>query len=633
MAGALFVQSAAVFKLRVPGYPRVIMEPLETLVDVYRASTTNYASRPLFGTKRNGTWEWITYADFAKDVDRFRGALAKMGVTRGDKVAAIANNRVEWAVAEYACFGLGAAFVPMYEQQSEKEWTFIVNDCAAKILIVATDAIAKKTHHLLTGDAPSLEQVISLDPATVVTGGDEKVHGYAELLKSAPAHEPIKVEKDDVACFIYTSGTTGDPKGVMLSHGNIVSNVLACRGLMKVGAEDRSLSFLPWAHVFGQTGELQYLFLEGASLALCESVDKLIDNLAEVQPTMLMSVPRIFNKLYTAVQKQLSDKPTLVQALVRAALKAKVKQREGHRLSLGEGISLGLADRLVFSKVRARFGGKLKYAMSGGAALSREVAEFIDSIGITVFEGYGLTETSPVVSVNYPGHRRFGTVGPVVRNVKVVIDGADGKPNKDGEIIVYGPSVMLGYHNRDAENAAVRTADGGFKTGDLGRLDEDGFLYITGRIKEQYKLENGKYVVPTPLEEQIKLSPLVANVMVYGDNRPYNVALVVANMDAVKAWAKEEGVNVGNDDQLLADAKVRKQFAAEIEKYAEKFKGFEAVRDFALISEDFTQENGMLTPSLKVKRKKVLDRWTSTLDALYSKKKESRADGPRATAP
>ena len=612
------------------------MDSLETLVDVYRASTTNYASRPLFGTKRNGTWEWITYADFAKDVDRFRGALAKFGVTRGDKVAAIANNRVEWAVAEYACFGLGAAFVPMYEQQSEKEWTFIVNDCGAKILIVATDAIARKTHHLVSGDSPSLERVISLDPATVVTGTEGKVHKYAELLAAedgAPLHEPGKVEKDDVACFIYTSGTTGDPKGVMLSHGNIVSNVLACRGLMKVGADDRSLSFLPWAHVFGQTGELQYLFLEGASLALCESVDKLIDNLAEVHPTMLMSVPRIFNKLYTAVQKQLSDKPTLVQALVRAALKAKVKQRDGHRLSLAEGISLGLADRLVFSKVRARFGGRLKYAMSGGAALSREVAEFIDSIGITVFEGYGLTETSPVVSVNYPGHRRFGTVGPVVRNVKVIIDGADGKPNKDGEIIVYGPSVMLGYHNRDAENAAVRTADGGFKTGDLGRLDEDGFLYITGRIKEQYKLENGKYVVPTPLEEQIKLSPLVANVMVYGDNRPYNVALVVANMDAVKSWAKDEGVRAGNDDQLLADSKVRKQFSAEIAKYAEKFKGFEAVRDFALISEDFTQENGMLTPSLKVKRKKVLDRWSSTLDALYTKKKDARADAPRATAP
>ncbi len=608
------------------------MEPLETLVDVYKASTTNYAARPLFGTKRNGSWEWITYADFAHDVDRFRGALSKLGVTRGDKVAAIANNRVEWAVAEYACFGLGAAFVPMYEQQSEKEWGFIVNDCAAKVLIVATDAIAKKIRHLLDGDAPSLQHVISLDPSTQVPEGDGKVHKYGEMLASAPAHEPIKVEKGDIACFIYTSGTTGDPKGVMLSHENIVSNVLGCRGLLKVQPDDRSLSFLPWAHVFGQTGELQYLFLEGASLALCESVDKLIDNLAEVQPTMLMSVPRIFNKLYTAVQKQLSDKPTLVQALVRAALKAKVKQREGHRLSLAEGITLGLADRLVFSKVRARFGGRLKYAMSGGAALSREVAEFIDSIGITVFEGYGLTETSPVVSVNYPGHRRFGTVGPVVRNVKVVIDGADGKPNKDGEIIVYGPSVMVGYHNRDAENAAVRTADGGFKTGDLGRLDEDGFLYITGRIKEQYKLENGKYVVPTPLEEQIKLSPLVANVMVYGDNRPYNVALVVANMDAVKDWAKEQGIS-GNDDQLLADSKVRARFSAEITKYGDQFKGFEAVRDFALISEDFTQENGMLTPSLKVKRKKVLDRWTATLDALYAKKKEARADGPRATAP
>jgi long-chain acyl-CoA synthetase len=388
---------------------------------------------------------------------------------------------------------------------------------------------------------------------------------------------------------------------------------------------DRSLSFLPWAHSFGQTVELHALFSMGAALAIAESVDKILDNLAETKPTLLFSVPRIFNKLYAAVQKQISTKPGVVQSMVKSSLATRGKQRKGEEVSLGEGLVLALTDKVVFSKVRARFGGELKYAFSGGAAISKEVAEFIDSLGITVYEGYGLTETSPIATANWPNSRKIGSVGRPIPGVKV-------KVSDEGELVVYGPNVMQGYHNRKEENDAVLLPDGGFKTGDMGRVDEEGFIFITGRLKEQYKLENGKYVVPTPLEEQLKLSPYILNVMVHGDNKPYNVALVVANIAAVKEWGKDNGVSESDPEKLLANAKVRTLYKQQLEQYGEKFKGFEGVKDFTLIAEDFTPENGMLTPSLKVKRRKVFERYESVIEALYSKKKEKAPEDRKAKA-
>lgn len=583
----------------------------QTLVDVYHDAIKTFPDRPLFGTKRGGNWEWLTYLEFGKLTDNFRAGLAGLGLGSGDRIAIIANNRVEWAVAAYACFGLGVAFVPMYEAQLPKDWEFIVRDSEAKALIVATPAILDKTKEFLE-TIPSLKYIIGLDPATKSTDG---IRSFSDLAATKDKVKTVTPKVSDVACLIYTSGTTGNPKGVILSHGNIASNVSAIHQIFPMSSGDRSLSFLPWAHSFGQTVELHGLFSMGASLALAESVEKIIDNLAETKPTLLFSVPRIFNKIYAAVQKQISSKPGFVQQMVRSALATRAKQRAGGEVSLGEGLVLALTDRVVFAKVRARFGGNLKYAFSGGAAISKEVAEFIDSLGITVYEGYGLTETSPIATANWPDSRKIGSVGRAIPGVKISI-------SDEGEVIVHGPNVMVGYHNRKEENDAVFTSDGGFRTGDMGRLDADGFLYITGRIKEQYKLENGKYVVPTPLEEQIKLSPYVANVMVYGDNRPYNVALIVANVDALKGWAAENGVS-GGLDALLANPKVRELYAAELEAHGAKFKGFEGVKEFALVGEDFTVENGMLTPSLKVKRRKVFEAHQAVIEGLYAKKSKS----------
>jgi long-chain acyl-CoA synthetase len=626
----------------------MLFEPrYHTLLDILESALATHSARPLFGTRVGSQWRWTSYAEFGSMVERLRGGLASIGVGRGDAVAIVANNRVEWAVAAYACYGLGAAFVPMYEAQNPKEWEFIARDCEAKVLLVASEALLAKAKDSLSA-LPSLKHVVVIDPpegashashanGTNGTSGSSELAPkkvtYASLLESGHEGPAVKPDPSDVASLIYTSGTTGNPKGVMLTHANIAANVSAVHEVFPMDLADRSLSFLPWAHVFGQSVELHALISAGGSMALCRGVDKILEDLADVKPTLLFSVPRIFNKIYTAVHQQIATKPKPIQMMVDEALKLTAKERAGERLRLRELALLKVVDKVVFEKVRARFGGNLKYAFSGGAALSRDVAEFIDSLGIMVFEGYGLTETSPVATANVPGARKIGSVGRAIPGVRVEIDPATAerkpaegsKPARaEGEILVYGHNVMKGYLKRPEENAAVFTKDGGFRTGDMGFIDAQGFLFITGRIKEQYKLENGKYVVPTPLEEQIKLSPYVANVMVYGDNRPFNVALVVADVGAVKKWGADLQLAPplpGEAAALLKDDRVRALLKKEIEENSGEFKGFEGVRDFALIADDFTTDNGMLTPSLKLKRRKVVETYGSVIDALYGKGK------------
>ncbi len=613
------------------------MPDFTTLVDIFHHSVGRYGARDLFGTKRGGIWSWMTYADFGRSVDRLRAGLASLGIRRGQSVAIVSNNRVEWAVSAYACYGLGAVFVPMYEAQSAAEWEFIVRDSEATALIVANAAALEKAKRQLAA-IERLRHIVVIDAEAGSQPDDPRWTTYSALLDSESTAPAIQPASGDLATLIYTSGTTGNPKGVMLTHGNIASNVAAIHEVLKLDAGDRSLAFLPWAHVFGQTAELHHLFSAGASMAICEGPDKILDNLAEIRPTLFFSVPAVFNKLYTAVQQQLASKSSVVRRLVSGALEVAARKRSGAELKIHERALLLLAERLVFAKVRARFGGRLRYASAGGAALSREVAEFIDTLGILVFEGYGLTETSPVVSTNYPGFRKMGTVGRALPGVRVVIDpeavqGAvsGSSSSAEGEIIVFGPNVMKGYFKHPEETAAVLTADGGFRTGDMGCLDAQGFLSITGRIKEQYKLENGKYVVPTALEEQLKLSPLVSNVMVYGDNRPYNVALIVANVAALRRWADERPDPLPTEvDPLLADERVRALFRAEIDRYGAGFKGFEAIRDFALIGEAFTTENGLLTPKLSLRRRKAIERYKDTIDRLYVR--DARAAGASASA-
>jgi long-chain acyl-CoA synthetase len=598
-----------------------------SLVAVFDESTKRFASRPLFGSKRGSEWVWMTYGEFASEVADVRAGLASLGLGAGDRVGIIANNRPEWAIGAYATYGLEAAYVPMYESQLPTEWAYILKNCGAKAVIVANEKIRDAI--LAAKAAPDEEGTHLTDLEHVIVLGAPGAKGPAkegttswESLRERGRKAPVEAKKppgERVACFIYTSGTTGKPKGVKLTHANFASNVSAMHEVFPMDPNDRSLSFLPWAHSFGQTAELHMLFSMGASMGIAESVDKILDNLAEVKPTLLFSVPRIFNRLYDRVNKQVTEGPVWRQKIFQAAMTNAVARKrlaEQRRSSGVVELKQRIFDRIVFQKIRDRFGGRLRYAFSGGAAISKEVAEFIDNLGIVVYEGYGLTETSPIATANWPGARKIGSVGKAIPGVTIKIDHTASGDPKHGEIVIYGHNVMAGYHELPDENAKVFTEDGGFRTGDLGYLDDDGFLYITGRIKEQYKLENGKYVAPAPLEERLKLSSYISNVMVYGDNKPYNVALVVADLPEVQRWCDAHGVS-GSGPALLEHEKVKALFREEIDRLSADFKQFEKIKKIELIADDFTVDNGMLTPKLSLKRRAVMQKYGDRLQALY----------------
>jgi len=591
-------------------------EKYRDLVDMLHHSVTKYGPRNALAEKKAGRWEWITYEEFGEMVEACRGGLAGKGIKKGDVVAIIAPNSIAWAVSAYATYGLGGKFVPMYEHQLESDWKFIIDDSNTKVLIVSTREIYNKVKDW-PDEMDGLEEVVCVG----LPSDDEA--SFESLLEGGRS-EPKDIESidpDDICGFIYTSGTTGKPKGVLLSHMNFISNVNAGHEVFPMDPDDVTVSFLPWAHSFGQTVDLHLLLSMGAGIATAESVPKLVDNFGEVRPTVMVSVPRIFNKIYDGVNKKMDEAGFIKKTMFHAAMENEKKRREV--LSQGKtSTTLEMKhkfyDHVVFKKIRARFGGRLRFAFSGGAALSPDIAEFIDSIGIMVFEGYGLTETSPVVAANYRGNRKIGSVGKPLPNVRVEIDTSVVEDDSDdGEIIVYGPNVMKGYHNLPEETAAVMTEDGGFRTGDRGHLDEDNYLYITGRIKEQYKLTNGKYVVPAPLEETLQLSPYIVQVFIDGTNKPFNVALVVPDREKLEKWAKENKID---DDfsALIKRPEVKELIKGELDKHSKDFKGYERIKKFELISEEFTTENGMLTPTLKLKRRKVVQKYGDLLESLWS---------------
>ncbi|HSN84595.1 MAG TPA: long-chain fatty acid--CoA ligase [Polyangiales bacterium] len=587
----------------------------ESLVQVFNASTSHFRDRALFGVKREGQWEWMTYGQWGDQVRRVRTGLEKLGVEAGDRVAVIANNSPEWAVAAYASYGLGAAYVAMYESQLDKDWKHILADCGAKVLFVANDEIAARVR-AFRDELPDLREIV------LFSGKPAKgEHSFGDLLQNEPS-ELTDPGPDAIADFIYTSGTTGAPKGVKLSHRNLAYNVSAIHDVFPMEPDDRSLCFLPWAHSFGQTVELHGLLSMGASLGLAEAVDKIVANLAEVRPTLFISVPRVFNRIYDGLHARMKEEGGLKKKLFEAAVDTAQQRRrlaDQGKSSAWLDFKFKILDALVFSKVRERFGGRLKYAFSGGAAISKEVAEFVDDLGITVYEGYGLSETSPIATANYPGARKIGSVGKPIPGVKVEIDIAATEDPTQGEVIIYGHNIMQGYHNLDEANAEVLVEkDGmrGFRSGDMGRIDDDGFLFITGRVKEQYKLLNGKYVVPTPLEEKIKLSPYVSNIMVHGVNREYNVAVVVPDYEALKGWAEEKGLDP-DPSSLAKNEQVHALMKEEVDRLSADFKGYEKVRKIFVGEEDFTTENGMLTPTLKLKRRVVQQRYGDALESLY----------------
>jgi long-chain acyl-CoA synthetase len=503
----------------------------------------------------------------------------------------------------------------MYEAQLDKDWQHILADCGAKVCFVS-DASVEKRIAGLRPQLPALEHVISFQGA-----------GFAELLSSGRANEvaPVVAKDDDFAMFIYTSGTTGSPKGVELTHFNLASNICGTLEIAPLLKDEVSLAFLPWAHVFGGCVEINALMSRGDAIAICEDTNRLIDQLGEVKPTCLFAVPRIWNRIYDGVNKQMADKPAAIQKFFHAGMRLKSKQKRGESLSLPETLLLAAADRVLFAKVRARFGGRLRFAFSGAAALSPEVAEFIDNLGIIVYEGYGLTETSGAATANGTHGRRQGSVGRVVPGYELKLDrDAVGATDGEGEIVVYGSGVMHGYHNQPSETEQAFTPDHGLRTGDLGRVDADGFLFITGRVKELYKLSNGKYVAPVPLEEKLQLSPYISQAFVFGGDRPHNTAVIVADLQSLQRWAQGLGIDKQPTD-LLKDSRTRALFRREIDAQSREWKGYEQVREFVLDHDPFTTDNDLLTPTFKLKRRNVTQKYQAELDALY-------ASNARATA-
>lgn len=587
-----------------------------TLAEMQQQSCEAHANKPLFGVKEGGAYQWLNYQGFAELVDACRGGLAQLGIGKDDKVAIISDNRIQWAVAAYACYGLGAVYVPMYEKQLPKDWTYILNDCGAKVLIVATNKIADKTK-AFPDELEKLEHIINL-----VGSGEGTWDALIESGKAHPA-ECGDVGGDDVAGLIYTSGTTGKPKGVVLTHGNITANLRGMRIKFPIDPADRSLSFLPWAHSFGQTCELHGLLSSGGSMGLAESVDKLLLNLGEVKPSLLFSVPRVFNKIYDAIQKQVEAsafKKVIFGIGMRAANERRALAAKGKSPGAWLQFKLNLIDKLAFSKVREKFGGRLRYAFSGGAALSPAVAEFIDNMNIQVYEGYGLTETSPILTANTPEGVLIGSVGKPFPEVTIRIDGADGKANVEGEVMAAGPNIMKGYFNMpEATAEVIEQIDGKrfFRTGDLGKVDDKGFLYITGRVKELYKLENGKYVAPAPLEEGLRLSLFVNQAYIHGMNKPYNVALIVPDADTLTKWAAENGLGGKSLEDLCKDDKVIALIQSELAEAGKGFKGFERPKKVTLVAEEFTPESDLLTPTMKYKRRNIEKRYGDQIQALY----------------
>ncbi len=583
------------------------MDPTRTLVDLFETSCRKHADLPAFGVKRGRSFEYCSYAEVSASVDRVRQLLAKLGVGAGDRVAVIADNRREWAELCYAAAGRAAVLVPMYTAQKPSEWEFILRDSGAKVVFVAGARIASKVA-ACRERLPELVELIDLD-ASDDAGFSARVAAVSGDLVSSVHPVP-----EAPAAYIYTSGTTGNPKGVELSHRGIVANAIAIAQLFPIGPGDRSLSFLPWAHALGSTGDLHTLFRIGVTIGVNDDVSNLLSNLTLVRPTVLIAVPRIFNRIHDGVRKQMAARPGWVRTLFERGLAAGRARGQGQALSLLERATLELADRLIFAKIRQKFGGELRFAISGSAALSREVAQFIDALGIEVHEGYGLTECSPVVSVNCPAFRRFGSVGRPLPGVTITIERAENPRGESGEILVSGPSVMLGYHQLPEETRCAIDEQGRLHTGDLGRLDEDGYLLITGRLKEQYKLENGKYVVPSLLEEHLRTSPLIANCLMFGEEKPHNVLLVVPERSVFAERAMTEGWSLSD---VATNLEVRKQLRVEVARLSKEFHSYERPRRLAVIAEDFSIDNGLLTPSLKVKRRAVFERYARELAELY----------------
>lgn len=582
---------------------------------MFEQSIQQHGSKPALAHKpKGGTYQDISYAKLGESVDAFSKGLNALGVQKDDRVAILSENRPEWAITDFGSLKAGAVTVPMFSTLTAAQVRYILNDSGAKIICVSTETQLKKVLSI-RDNVPTLEHIIPYDAIEdEIPEGVIQFEHICEDAEVAVSGESAEVSEDDIATIIYTSGTTGNPKGVMLTHANFISNLQACKSLIDVGETDVLLSFLPLSHVFERLGGHYVPIFSGAKVAYAESILTVARNMQEVSPTVMLSVPRLYETMHDRVLSAVQAGSPLKQKIfhwgvsVGSAVSSAIQQ--GKNPSTLLRMKQGIANKLVFAKLKAATGGKLRFFVSGGAALPQSIAEFFHAAGILILEGYGLTETSPVISMNHPAKWKFGTVGVPVPGVEVQIA-------EDGEILTRGPHVMKGYFNNEAETAEVIDADNWFHTGDIGLIDEDGFVKITDRKKNIIVLSNGKNVAPQPIESTLVQSPFISQIMLIGNERKNLAALIVPNFDEFKAWASENGVETDDLSAMLQTSEIQQLIQHDIRSRLTDFADFEQVRRFALLDKEFSQEDDEMTPTLKLKRNIITEKYGNVIEQMY----------------
>ena len=571
--------------------------------------------------RENETWQPISAPQLRNWVYCTARQLQSWGIGKGDRVVILSENRVEWAVADYATLLLGGVVVPIYATQIAEQVLYVLQNSGARIAFVSTRQQYEKLATIR--EQTSLEYVVVMDDAPELANA---IHMQSFLRDGRSEPDPqldsigAAVEPDDLATLIYTSGTTGTPKGVMLTHGNIASNVSVSLDMVDVGKDDLSISYLPLSHITARHVDyaLQYHHI---AIAYCPNIDDLARTMREVKPTIIVAVPRVYEKVYNAVQHKMHG---VKGALFKWALSVGAANREP--ILRGEtptSFSWKLANKLVYSKVREGMGGCARVFVSGGAPLGREIATWYADIGIRIHEGYGLTETSPVIALNNPTYHRLGTVGKLISNVEVRIA-------PDGEVLVRGPSIFKGYWNMPEETASA-FEDGWFKTGDVGALDADGYLSITDRKKDLIKTSGGKFIAPQPIENSLKANLLVGEAALLGDKRKFPAVLIVPNFQELEDWAKHHGVKFSSRKELVKSPHVQSLYEGIVEELNRNLAQYEKLKKVLIIPDELSIADGTLTPSMKLRRRHLEARYKKEIDGLYAETHpHARATGQTA---
>lgn len=601
--------------------------PAGTLVDVFFHAVAHDKAEAQYRSTEAG-WQPISHAELYQEVRRLAAAVRGLGIERGDRCALISENRPEWPLADYALLCAGALCVPIYPTLGAAQLGYILKHSGTRLIFVSTAEQLAKVREA-RAHAPGLETIVMFDDVP----GATDVIPLPELLERGAQQEPEdavfraeaeRAQPDDAATIIYTSGTTGDPKGVVLTHQNLHSNIRAAlMEALAVSPSDTALSFLPLSHVLQRMVDYA-LFYAGVSIAYVPAIDQVPAALKQVRPTIAVSVPRIYEKIYAKMLASTGLKRTLVVWARHVALQWSEIVERGGTPPAALALQHALADRLVFRKLRANLGGRIRFFVSGGAPLSPQVAHFFHGARVMILEGYGLTETSPVTNVNTPADFRIGTVGKPIPGTEVRIA-------EDGEILIRGPQVMRGYYRNDEATRASISEDGWFHTGDIGTIDDDGFLRITDRKKDLLVTAGGKNIAPQPIQNAARTSRFVSDALLIGDRRPYPVLLVVPNFDSIRTWAKRHDLH-GELEELLRDPRVRARVERDVEERLQEFARYERPKKVLLLQREFSLERGEITPSLKVKRRVVEEHYAAEIEALYAEPAAGGGEWPKTGA-